>query len=250
MRVRSPLGIIWSHERTLNHVVLCAAVAFVAAGPSARAEPDPKVSWRYLANIGDVKSMATQYHDSGAYEADLAAAATPAIDWITAEAPKVAKPAVVFDIDETALSNWVAIKADDFGIVLNGPCDVPPAGPCGLNAWFDRGEDPAIASSLEIFNTAKAYGADIFLITGRSEPQRGGTERNLATVGYIGYKQLIMEPAGEHFVSATDFKAPQRRAIEQQGYLIIANIGDQPSDLNGGFSERTFQLPNPFYRLP
>jgi acid phosphatase len=59
-----------------------------------------------------------------------------------------------------------------------------------------------------------------------------------------------MEPAGSHFDSAADFKAPQRAQIEQQGYTIIANLGDQPSDLAGGFAERTFQLPNPFYRIP
>ena len=29
--------------------------------------------------------------------------------------PRVARPSVVFDIDETALSNWEAIKANDFG---------------------------------------------------------------------------------------------------------------------------------------
>ena len=50
--------------------------------------------------------------------------------------------------------------------------------------------------------------------------------------------------------SAADFKAPQRQAIEREGYTIIANVGDQPSDLEGGFSERTFPLPNPFYRIP
>jgi putative acid phosphatase of HAD superfamily subfamily IIIB len=44
---------------------------------------------------------------------------------------------------------------------------------------------------------------------------------------------LIMEPPGAQYVSAADFKAPQRGAIEQGGYTIIANIGDQPSDLDG-----------------
>jgi len=29
--------------------------------------------------------------------------------------------------------------------------------------------------------------------------------------------------------------------------MIIANIGDQESDLAGGFAEKTFKLPNPFY---
>ena len=39
-------------------------------------------------------------------------------------------------------------------------------------------------------------------------------------------------------------------AIEAEGYTIIANIGDQPSDLDRGFSEQTYLLPNPFYRIP
>jgi HAD superfamily, subfamily IIIB (Acid phosphatase) len=59
-----------------------------------------------------------------------------------------------------------------------------------------------------------------------------------------------MEPTGAHYVSAADFKAPQREQIEQRGYTIIANLGDQPSDLDGGFSEQTYLLPNPFYRIP
>jgi uncharacterized Zn finger protein len=43
---------------------------------------------------------------------------------------------------------------------------------------------------------------------------------------------------------------PERGKIEAQGYNIIANVGDQPSDLSGEHAERTFQLPNPFYRIP
>ena len=35
---------------------------------------------------------------------------------------------MVFDIDEIALSNWKAIKANDFGIVLGGPCNELPYG--------------------------------------------------------------------------------------------------------------------------
>jgi acid phosphatase len=103
---------------------------------------------------------------------------------------------------------------------------------------------------MDVFNTAKDRGAAIFFITGRSESQRAATERNLADVGYAGYTRLIMEPAGAHYVSAADFKAPQRRAVEGEGYTVIANLGDQPSDLDGGYAERTFLLPNPFYRIP
>ena len=44
-------------------------------------------------------------------------------------------------------------------------------------------------------------------------------------------------------------KAPLRAEIERAGYTIIANMGDQPSDLFGGHAEKMFLLPNPFYRV-
>ncbi|HEX3434983.1 MAG TPA: HAD family acid phosphatase [Solirubrobacteraceae bacterium] len=34
------------------------------------------------------------------------------------------------------------------------------------------------------------------------------------------------------------------------GYRIIVNVGDQQSDLDGGFAQRAFKLPNPFYFIP
>jgi predicted secreted acid phosphatase len=202
------------------------------------------------ANIGDLKFAAIDYYNSGAYLTDLQLAAWPAIPWINEEAPRVDRPAVVFDIDETSLSNWEVIKANDFGRIINGPCDQLPEGPCSWQAWDLRAQSTVIPPTMDVYNTAKERGAAIFFITGRPDNQRAATERNLHAVGYTGYAQLIMEPAGAHYVSAADFKAPQRAQIEQQGYTIIANLGDQPSDLAGGFSEQTYLLPNPFYRIP
>jgi acid phosphatase len=238
-------------------VALVAAVtgALIGLAPAALAEPPappapiipPPVQ---PANIGDLKFAATDYYDSGAYLTDLQLAAAPTIAWITEEAPRVDRPAVVFDIDETALSNWEAIKANDFGRVIGGPCNQLPQGPCGWQDWDLRAQSTVIQPTMDIFTTARDRGAAIFFITGRPESQRVATERNLQAVGYTGYTQLIMEPTGANYVSAADFKAPQRAQIEQRGYTIIANVGDQPSDLDGGSSERTYLLPNPFYRIP
>ena len=36
----------------------------------------------------------------------------------------------------------------------------------------------------------------------------------------------------------------------KQGFLIIANLGDQASDLAGGYAERAYKIPNPFYYTP
>jgi len=91
--------------------------------------------------------------------------------------------------------------------------------------------------------------SDLF-ITGRPEDQRAATERNLRQAGYDGFERLSMVPPGAKFASAADFKTGIRAGIATQGYTIIANIGDQPSDLLGGYAERIFLLPNPFYRVP
>ena len=149
-----------------------------------------------------------------------------------------------------SLSNWEAIKANDFGRVFGGPCNELPQGPCGWTAWDLRAQSTVIQPTMDVYNAAKDRGAAIFFITGRDETQRAATERNLQAVGYTGSAQLIMEPPGAHYVSAADFKAPQREQIARRGYTIIANVGDQPSDLDGGFAEQTYLLPNPFYRIP
>jgi acid phosphatase len=230
-----------------TRLVCLAAAALLGCGsPVAFADPPPAEP----ANIGDLKSEAVAYHDSGAYLTDLQLVTAPAIAWISEEAPRVDRPAVVFDIDETALSNWEAIRANDFGRVIEGSCTALPAGPCGWRAWDLKAQSTVIAPTMDVFTTAMADGAAVFFITGRDESQRAATERNLAEAGYAGFRQLIMEPVGAHFDSAADFKAPQRAKIEEQGYTIIANLGDQPSDLAGGSAEQTYLLPNPFYRIP
>jgi hypothetical protein len=35
-----------------------------------------------------------------------------------------------------------------------------------------------------------------------------------------------------------------------EGYTILLSMGDQRSDLEGGYAERTFKLPNPYYWIP
>ena len=66
-------------------------------------------------NVGDAKAAATAYYDSGAYARDLALVAAEAGAWIAQRAPQVSRPALVLDIDDTALTNWEVIKASNRG---------------------------------------------------------------------------------------------------------------------------------------
>jgi predicted secreted acid phosphatase len=202
------------------------------------------------ANVGDAKIAARTYHDSGAYDRDLAIVAKKAASWITKRAPNAHRPALVLDIDETALSNWEIIKLDDFGRPIAGPCEPGSGAPCGWAAWDQLGRDPAIKPTLQVFRTSRAANVAVFFITGRPESQRAATERNLRKAGFRGYTRLFMVPNAAHYASAADFKTPVRSEIERLGYTIIANMGDQPSDLLGGHAEKKFLLPDPFYRVP
>jgi hypothetical protein len=228
-------------------LVSCAALTCCAAVPSERSafitvngQPG---------NVGDAGIAARAYHDSGAYDRDLATVAGKAASWISERAPSASRPALVLDIDDTALSNWEIIKLDDFGRPIAGPCDPGSGAPCGWAAWDQLARDPAIGPTSQVFRKARASNVAVFFITGRPENQRAATERNLRRAGYSGYAKLIMVPNGAHFASAADFKTPVRAEIEREGYTIIANMGDQPSDLRGGHAERKFLLPNPFYRV-
>jgi predicted secreted acid phosphatase len=202
------------------------------------------------ANVGDAGTAARSYHDSGAYQRDLQIVANHAASWIESRAANAQRPALVLDIDETALSNWEIIKRDDFGRPIAGPADIASAGPWGWAAWDQLARDPAIEPTLEVYRTARSANVAVFFITGRPESQRVATERNLRAAGYKDYAKLFMVPNGAHFASAVDFKTPVRIEIERMGYTIIANMGDQPSDLLGGHAEKKFLLPDPFYRVP
>ena len=107
----------------------------------------------------------------------------------------------------------------------------------------------AIAPTLALFNAAKAKGVSVFFITGRREDQRWVTAANLRGAGYRGWTGLMMRPAGDKR-TVSEYKSGERAKIEAKGYTIIANMGDQPSDLAGGHAERGFLLPDPFYRIP
>jgi predicted secreted acid phosphatase len=236
---------------------MAAAFVFCAPlSPSLRAQPaaaPPSVASPFVTqppNVGEAKTEAAAYHDSGAYARDLALVASAASAWVIGRAREVSHPALVLDIDDTSLTNWEVIKADDFGRIIGGPCTALPEGPCGWAAWDLLAKAPPIAPTLALFRQARALNVTVFFITGRPESQRAATERNLQDVGYQEYSALYMVPEGIRYPSAADFKAPVREAIEAASYTIIANMGDQPSDLAGGHAEKAFLLPNPFYRIP
>ncbi|WP_201258102.1 HAD family acid phosphatase [Piscirickettsia litoralis] len=112
-----------------------------------------------------------------------------------------------------------------------------------------RADDVAIKPTLVLYNFAKANGVAIFFVTGRTEMYRKATMKNLKEAGYISWQQLDLKPNSYNKPSVIDYKQSRRKAIEAKGYDIVLNIGDQYSDLAGGYADRTYKLPDYMYYI-
>jgi predicted secreted acid phosphatase len=228
-------------------IVRALAVLLVAAGCAAPVASN-HLAGAPPANLADAKRDVTAYVESGRYDADLAAVGSQARAYLESRAQRGGKLAIVVDIDETALSNLPSIRANDYGFILGGPCDLP-RGPCGLLTWIGMAKAEPIKPVLALVRAARERGVAVFFLTGRPERLRAATEANLRAAGYE-WTGVILKPDDLTTTSASEFKAPERKKLVDQGYTILVNIGDQRSDLDGGFAERTYKLPNPFYFIP
>lgn len=221
----------------------------------------PLVGQKGTIGAKDFASSLAAYHDSGAYGRDLRAVDGAAQRYLDQRLSKRAstctttyrrakhsslyvrvrrcvrvplkgRPAIVLDIDETSLSNYKGMAASGFATT-------------GSVSQIVGGTGTAIAPTLALYRHARARGVAVFFVTGRPSVFEKATVRNLKAAGYTkGWNALYEKPTG----STTEaFKSSRRAAIQERGYDIVANVGDQESDLDGGHADRGFKLPNPFY---
>ena len=196
-------------------------------------------------NLTRVKYDIALYHDEGRYLKDVAGVIARAKAKLAEkiQANKTLahpqKLALVFDIDETSLSNYDDMKNRDFG---------------GRKEDYIHSEllakDPAINPTLALYRYARENKVAVFFVTGRRLPIKEATIKNLHLAGYDHWQGLILKPEDYHQKSAIPFKVHARETIEKQGFEIVETIGDQWSDLLGGHADYVFKLPNPFYYLP
>jgi hypothetical protein len=175
--------------------------------------------------------------------------------------------AIVLDVDDTTLATW------NYEIFSNWAFN--PV----TNATYVTGQlFPPVPGMVQMVTDAANEGYAIFFLTGRPAVQEAATLGNLTSDGIgvdAGYPQpttlndgedgLFTKPAVADYPSyltaacsadpngtctTTHYKTATRAHIESLGYRIVANFGDQFSDLAGGHADLTFKLPNPNYFLP
>lgn len=196
-------------------------------------------------NLSFVKQQLKQYYNTGRYDYDINKVENQAKDYLlmrvreNQQAKTKKKLAIVLDIDETSLSNYPFNASRDF--------DVSGA---QIDQHMAEGNDPAISQTLVLYQVAQKMHVHVFFVTGRFKKYTAITASNLKKVGYAAWQGLYLKPNNYSFHSAVPYKAATRKKIEQEGYDIIFSMGDQYSDLNGGYADRIFKLPNPFYFVP
>ncbi len=184
------------------------------------------------------------YHDSGKYAADQQAVATAAGEflgpWLATTcgdtSAAACRPAVVFDIDETLLTDYELYAKYGFA---------PPGNL--RRASINACSKAIITPTRGLLRAAQKEGVAVFLVSGRQESTRLATERCLRKSGLTGWQELILRTSSAQSLSNAAFKSRARAGIEAQGWRISFTIGDQLSDLTGGHAAQGFLLPNPMY---
>jgi predicted secreted acid phosphatase len=162
-----------------------------------------------------------------------------------------AKPAIVLDVDDTSLLtyNYELEAGFNYNAVAN-------------DTYIQNKDMAAVFGMPALANWAKDQGITVFWITGRPETQRTASVRNLGAVGYKAsadsdHFYLKNKVATDYLpcsvptwtCTTVDYKSGTRAHIESLGYDILANFGDQYSDLSGGYADKGFKLPNPMYYI-
>jgi predicted secreted acid phosphatase len=196
-------------------------------------------------NLSVLKHNVRQYHDSGQYEQEVTEQIQHAKEFLLQQVEYYKthktnnKLALVLDIDETSLSNYQQIAKRDFS-----------GDPSEIHKEILAADAPALKATLSLYKTAIEQGIAVFFVTGRQLSELEATKQNLTAAGYKDWAGLFVRPKNYQQKSIIPFKSSRRARIEKQGYIILATIGDQTSDINGGHAIKGFKLPNPYYYIP
>ncbi len=203
---------------------------------------------------GDPTKTLHQPSPDGAYAHEVEGIAADAGKFLAHEAKPQQKhsaaPAIVFDIDDTTLNTY---SYEIFsGFVFNGTTNGNFVNAGSADVF------PAVPGMVDLEAKAMDEGYTVFFLTGRPETQRAASEANLGDAGYsFDDANVYLKDNASPWLSScaptctrTQYKSLTRQHIESLGYHIVANLGDQFSDLDGGFSDARFKIPNPMYFLP
>lgn len=188
-----------------------------------------------LLNLDTAKKLVQHYYESGEFDKECSIA----IENAKSEILKLKvnnKSLVVFDIDETALSNYQHTKEIGFGYVYSL-----------WEEWLEKADAKAIPETRKFYDWLIKNNIHVAFISGRYAETYNATLKNLYDQGYTKFDTLITRTNLTAKIPAAEWKAIEREKLARKGYNIIACIGDQWSDMVGGYTGIKIKLPNYLY---
>ncbi|MED7788310.1 HAD family acid phosphatase [Francisella sp. 19X1-34] len=149
--------------------------------------------------------------------------------------------AIVLDIDETSLNHYKSLK--DVGFPQEENHSI-------WDKLLAKTDVEPIKPTLDFYQYCINKGIKVFFISARFATYLDATKQALQNAGYVDFEDVFVFPEDITIYSSENFKnfkAEKRAYIESLGYKVLISIGDQPSDLKGGYALNTFQLPNYLY---
>lgn len=190
-----------------------------------------------LTNLDTAKSLVRTYYESGAYEKECEFTVSEGIKEIE-RSPIPSNAVAIFDVDDTALSNYESSKQIGFGYV-----------PSHWIASMESGEAKAVPQTKRFYDWLISKNIKVIFLTGRNPEAFAATKKNLLNRGYTKFDTLIVRNEAEKKLPASSWKETIRKQLTQKGYNIVASIGDQWSDLSGEFTGVKIKLPNYIYLI-
>ncbi|MFH8926275.1 HAD family acid phosphatase [Streptomyces pristinaespiralis] len=201
--------------RTAGAAAGALALAFTVAVPAATAQAATTAGAPARTQV-QAQAQSVDYDTWRRDVAAVVAQARPYIEERTAD-PAGEKQAIVLDIDNTSLETHFHP--------------------------FWKLPTPAIQEMRELARYADSRGVAVFFVTARPGIIHSLTDWNLKQTGYP-VDGLYVRDLPDLFNEVSAYKTEKRAEIEAKGYTIIANIGNNTTDLVGGHAERTFKLPD------
>lgn len=190
-------------------------------------------------NLSTAKKAVRNYYESGAFDTDVQEAVDKGIALFKARvAHPSLKEVIIFDIDETALSNYKDIESIDFGYI-----------PTLWHEWMLRGDAPAIKAVKQLYDFLVSQGYLIIFITGRKQNEFAATRKNLINQGFTTFEKLIVRSEPERTLSSYDYKTKARKKLAESGYTIVGSVGDQGCDISGDNVGIGVVIPNALYKI-
>ncbi|MFC9269805.1 HAD family acid phosphatase [Streptomyces zhihengii] len=212
---------------TTRAAVTLAAGLALAAGPVAQATalesaPDRHTAATVTASASAASASAsagTASVDYATWQRDVTAALTGARAWIEARSADAGgkKQAIVLDIDNTSLETHFHP--------------------------FWKLPTPAVTEVRDLARWADSRGVAVFFVTARPGIIHSLTDWNLKKAGYP-VDGLYVRDLPDLFEEVSAYKTEKRAEIEGKGYTIIANIGNNTTDIVGGHAEKAYKLPD------